>query len=99
MSNSGHHASDLPGLIDLYLLRCEVEGKSPKTVRAYGETLRRFLRIAEEDRFPSDVSAIEQAHLYAYLGRYTSHSPELREQRRHGLDRGHSSHVFLRRRA
>jgi hypothetical protein len=29
----------LQDLVDLYLLRCEVEGKSPRTVRAYRETL------------------------------------------------------------
>ena len=37
----------LPALVDLYLLRCQVEGKSPNTIRAYRETLGRFLRIAE----------------------------------------------------
>lgn len=26
----------LADLVDLYLLRCEVKGKSPNTVRAYG---------------------------------------------------------------
>jgi integrase/recombinase XerC len=30
-------------LVDQYLLRCEVEGKSPRTVRAYRETLGRFV--------------------------------------------------------
>ncbi len=32
-------AHPLQELVDLYLLRCEVEGKSPQTVRAYRETL------------------------------------------------------------
>ncbi len=36
----------LPRLIELYLLRCRVEGKSERTVIAYGESLRRFLRAA-----------------------------------------------------
>ena len=45
MTNQTH---GLRSLIDLYLLRCEVEGKSPRTVGAYGETLRRFQRLLEE---------------------------------------------------
>jgi hypothetical protein len=32
----------LAALVELYLLRCQVEGKSPNTIRAYGETLGRF---------------------------------------------------------
>ena len=64
----------LKPLIELYLLRCEVEGMSPRTTCAYGETLRRFLRVAREERFPENVDEIETAHLYAYLGRYIGHS-------------------------
>ena len=78
--NGNGHDTSLPGLIDLYLLRCEVEGKSPRTIRAYGETLQRFLRIGQEEGFPADVGAIEPAHLDAYLGRYTSHSLETRHR-------------------
>ena len=70
----------LDGLIDLYLLRCEVEGKSPRTVTDYGETLRRFARIADEEGFPKELASIESAHLYAYLGRYTNHSMETRHR-------------------
>jgi hypothetical protein len=40
-SSNGHNQRDLEGLIDLYVLRCQVEGKSPRTVSAYAETLRR----------------------------------------------------------
>ncbi len=32
-------ARSLPELVDRYLLRCDVEGKSAQTVRAYRETL------------------------------------------------------------
>ena len=78
--NTRQNRPNLAALIDLYLLRCEVEGKSPRTVSAYGETLRRFARIAQEEDFPEDVAAIESAHLYAYLGRYTSHSMETRHR-------------------
>lgn len=51
-------------LIDLYLLRCEVEGKSPRTVVAYRGTLRRFLGAMEVDR----AEAVTPEHVYAYLG-------------------------------
>ena len=61
-------------LVELYVLRCQVEGKSPKTTRAYRETLQRFLRVSCEEGFPEDVAQIEAAHLYTYLGRYTQHS-------------------------
>ena len=37
---------DLESLIALYLRRCRVEGKSPHTIRAYGDMLRWFSRIA-----------------------------------------------------
>ena len=40
---------DLASLIDLYRLRCQVEGKSPNTITAYRETLTRFQRIAREE--------------------------------------------------
>jgi len=69
----------LPELVDLYLLRCDVEGKSPRTIRAYRETLTRFLRAVAEDDAPLVASAIESAHVYAYLGRYT----HLRTETRH----------------
>lgn len=62
-------------LIDLYLLRCEVEGKSPRTVGAYRETLGRFAGIVVVER-PDEVTA---EHLYTYLGRFT----HLRAETRH----------------
>ena len=51
-------------LVDFYLLRCEVEGKSPRTVIAYRGTLARFLRT-----IPVESAAdVTQEHVYAYLG-------------------------------
>lgn len=70
----------LDELIDLYLLRCDVEGKSPNTVRAYAETLGRFARVGREEGFPEDVRRITSAHLYAYLGRFTDYSLETRHR-------------------
>ena len=66
----------LTDLVDLYLLRCEVEGKSPRTVRAYRETLHRFLRSVDVD----DPAAVTAEHLYAYLGRFTHLSLETRHR-------------------
>jgi integrase/recombinase XerC len=78
--NSRHHEHDLEALIDLYLLRCQVEGKSPNTMKAYTETLRRFARIAKEDSFPKDVRHIASAHIYTYLGRFTQYTLETRHR-------------------
>ena len=50
----------LAELIDLYLLRCEVEGKSPNTVRAYRWTLERFLITLCEQGAPERADAIER---------------------------------------
>ena len=79
-NGNGHHDKSLGGLIDLYLLRCQVEGKSPNTIHAYAETLRRFLRFARQEGLPEDVTRIESAHLYAYLGRFTPLSAETRHR-------------------
>ena len=70
----------LSELIQLYLLRCDVEGKSQATVRAYRETLERFARIARREGFPEKAEEIEAEHLYIYLGRYTGHSLETRHR-------------------
>lgn len=80
MSSYGPDTTTLASLIDLYILRCQVEGKSPRTVQAYAESLHRFLRIAREDGFPVEVMAIEPRHLIAYLGRYADHSFETRHR-------------------
>ena len=51
-------AHTLAALADLYLLRCEVEGKSPRTVRAYRETLARFQRATTELQAPDTAAEI-----------------------------------------
>ncbi len=65
-------------LIDLYVLRCEVEGKSPRTVQAYRYTLSRFLAAMEEDDAPTEPAAITREHLYQYLSRFTGHAADTR---------------------
>ncbi len=74
---AGH---SIPELIHLYLLRCRVEGKSERTVAAYGESLRRFLQALEEDGIDLDPGAIRAEHIYAYLGRFAHLSLETRHR-------------------
>ncbi len=78
--NATRRRLSLPALVDLYLLRCQVEGKSPNTLHAYRETLARFLRVAEDEGFPPDPTRLEPHHLYAYLGRFNSYSFETRHR-------------------
>lgn len=66
----------LRSLVDQYLLRCSVEGKSPRTVRAYRETLGRFL-LAVPTTDPLEVGS-EQ--LYEYLSGFTHLSLETRHR-------------------
>ena len=70
----------LAELIDLYLLRCKVEGKSPNTVRAYQWTLERFIAALHEDGAPDQADAIERDHIYTYLGRFTHLAPDTRHR-------------------
>ncbi|PZC44347.1 MAG: integrase/recombinase XerC/integrase/recombinase XerD [Chloroflexi bacterium] len=71
---------DLPALIETYLARCVIEGKSPRTVRAYRETLGRFVRCLQEDGAPLDPDAVRPDHVIAYLVRYAQHSPDTRHR-------------------
>jgi integrase/recombinase XerC len=73
-------ARTLADLADLYLLRCEVEGKSPRTVLAYRWTLQRFLSALAEVGAPADPAAINRDHLYGYLGRFTHLAPDTRHR-------------------
>jgi site-specific recombinase XerD len=79
-NGNGHHDKSLESLSDLYLLRCEVEGKSPNTLKAYAWTLKRFAEIAQDEGFPEDVRRITAAHIYTYLGRFAHLSLETRHR-------------------
>ena len=74
------NGDDLKTLIDLYLLRCQVEGKSPNTLKAYAWTLRRFLEVARQEGFAGPVRLITPVHLYSYLGRFSHLSLETRHR-------------------
>ena len=70
----------LPSLVETYLTRCAVEGKSPQTLRAYGETLWRFCRILQADGAPLDPAALRPDHIVPYLARYQAHSLDTRHR-------------------
>ena len=70
----------LPTLIETYLARCAVEGKSPRTIAAYRETLTRFQRCLQEDGAPLDPDRIRPDHVVAYLARFAARSPDTRHR-------------------
>ncbi len=53
--------------IAAYLAACEVEGKSPRTVQAYAETLAMFRKISLQNGLPARVADFRPAHVYAFL--------------------------------
>ena len=70
----------LPALIETYLARCAVEGKSPRTIAAYRESLARFSRCLREDGAPLDPDRIRPDHVIAYLVRFAALSPDTRHR-------------------
>ena len=70
----------LPALIETYLARCAVEGKSPRTIAAYRETLTRFQRCLHEDGAPLDPDRLRPDHIVSYLARFAAHSPATRHR-------------------
>ena len=53
--------------IAAYLTACSVEGKTDRTLQAYGETLARLLAIASREGLPKDVAAFRATHVYTFL--------------------------------
>ena len=53
--------------IAAYLAACDVEGKSPRTVDAYAETLHMFHAICVQRGLPQHVGEFRPAHVYAFL--------------------------------
>ena len=53
--------------IAAYLAACDVEGKSPRTVDAYAETLGMFHAICRQRGLPERVGEFRPAHVYAFL--------------------------------
>ncbi len=54
-------------LARLYLSACSAEGKTPKTLTAYRETLNLYLRLARADDLPLEVTAVTLEDVYRYL--------------------------------
>jgi integrase/recombinase XerC/integrase/recombinase XerD len=67
-------------LIELYLLRCRVEGKAECTVHAYGWTLGRFLGNLADHGVPATVGAVTQEDVYRYLGSFSHLSLDTRHR-------------------
>lgn len=61
------HDLSLDHLIHLYLDAMEAEGKSPKTITAYRESLRMYLRIASTEGLPLDAGEITLPDVYRYI--------------------------------
>ena len=55
-------------LVPLYLKACEVEGKTPRTVQSYRETLRHFWAAVLALGLPDDVEAFRPPHVYLFMG-------------------------------
>jgi len=60
-------ATEIDRQISEYLMAVEVEGKTPRTVKTYGETLARFRRIGRELELPDDAIEFRARDVYAYL--------------------------------
>ena len=56
----------LTEIVDLYLARCRIEGKSPRTTRAYEETLGRFMRSFGDAGVPVRIDAVSTADVIRY---------------------------------
>ena len=57
----------LDATIAAHLAACEVEGKSPRAVDAYAETLALFRGICLQKGLPTRVGEFGPAHVYAFL--------------------------------
>ena len=67
-------------LVDLYLVRCGVEGKSPATISAYKWTLGRFLKSIKKHRLPIEARAVEREHIYKYLSEFSNNSADTKHR-------------------
>ena len=58
---------DMANLIEGFVLTCQTEGKSPKTIEWYTGFLTRFRQFLESRGFPADVRQIDKNHLKAFI--------------------------------
>ncbi|MGH7757842.1 MAG: tyrosine-type recombinase/integrase [Candidatus Dormibacteria bacterium] len=60
-------SSELGMLRDGFLMALEAEGKSPRTIRGYGDTVKFFLDYAESRGWPSTPDGISRQQITAWL--------------------------------
>ena len=70
----------LSELIALYLARCRIEGLSPRTQRAYSETLARFQRSVAAQGLPDAAAAVETATVIRYCESFQARRPATRHR-------------------
>ena len=70
----------LSELIALYLARCRIEGLSPRTQRAYSETLARFQRSVAAQGVPDAAAAVETATVIRYCETFQARRPATRHR-------------------
>jgi integrase/recombinase XerC len=70
---------NLADLIELYIARCNFEGKTARTVQAYRWTLGRFLH-ALPSTVAEEPASIKQEHIYTYLAAFTGLSLDTRHR-------------------
>ena len=70
----------LAELITLYLARCRIEGLSPRTQRAYSETLARFQRSVAAQGVPDEAAAVETATVIRYCETFQARRPATRHR-------------------
>ena len=73
-------ATTLSELIALYLARCRIEGLSPRTQRAYSETLARFQRSVAAQGVPDEAAAVETATVIRYCETFQARRPATRHR-------------------
>ncbi len=61
------HDLSFDRLIPLYLAACEAEGKTPKTVLAYRESLEMYRRLALSEELPLRADSLTPADVYRYI--------------------------------
>ena len=54
--------------IAIYLQAIEIEGKTPKTIASYANSLQDFRRVGQRLGLPDRAEQYEVSHVYAFLG-------------------------------
>jgi len=60
--------SDIDEAIHTYLLAIEIEGKSPRTIASYANSLQDFRRVGRRLGHPASPREYTVAHVYEFLG-------------------------------